>query len=53
MFLGGEMNKEKCLWCENPMGNSLNKINGYPIHKHCEEDNSIIKILDKIKKLRK
>lgn len=48
------MDKEKCIWCERAMGNSLNKIrhgkerNKYPIHKHCYDDNSIIKIFEKI-----
>jgi len=48
------MNGEKCIWCEKPMGNSLNTIRHgrdrkeYPIHSHCEWDNPITKIFEKI-----
>ena len=30
------MNNEKCIVCEKPMGNSLNKIHGKYVHKKCE-----------------
>ena len=43
------MNKEKCVFCGKPMGNSAHTIIGYewnnknkkiksPIHKHCEKE---------------
>lgn len=32
------MDRERCIVCNRLMGNSLNKLQGKPVHLRCEKD---------------